>query len=122
MVNKNTRSADGLYHIKGKTYKVLTAKGSGARAQVWHGNAYQTNGGLTKDDLMQNARGRIVSLKKNRTAKAEQRLLKHGYGYEKGKFGYKRVPIGTRLRTKTKNNSKRKTSKRRSSHKRPHTV
>ena len=122
MVNKNTRGADGLYHVKGNTYKVLTAKGAGARAQVWHGTAYQTNGGLTKEDLIQNHRGRIVSRKKNRTAKAEQRLLKHGYGFEKGRFGYKRVPIGTRSHRRAKSHSRRKSSKRRSSRRRPHTI
>ena len=32
----------------------------GSRAQVWHGTAEKTSGGLTKDDLMM-SRGRIVS-------------------------------------------------------------
>ena len=122
MTNKKTRSADGLYHINGKSYKELTAKGSGARSKVWHGTAYQTTGGLTKDDFIQNHRGRIVSRKKNKTAKAEQRLLKHGYGYEKGKFGFKRVPVGTHRRSRPKSHSPRRSSKRRSSRRHPHTI
>ena len=122
MVNKHTRAADGLYHIRGQTYKVLTAKGAGGRAQVWHGTAYQTSGGLTKDDLLQNKRGRIVSRRKNKTAKAEQRLLKHGYGYEKGKFGYKRVSVGTGSRKRAKSLSRRKSSKRRTLGRRPHSI
>ena len=35
---------DGLYHIKGHTYKMLI----GSKAQVFHGTAYKTAGGLTK--------------------------------------------------------------------------
>ena len=122
MVNKHLKGSDGLYHINGKSFKELTAKGSGARSKVWHGTAYQTSGGLTKEDFIQNHRGRIVSKKKNKTAKAENRLLKHGYGYQKGKFGYVRVPVGTKRRSRTKSHSARKSSKRRSSRRRPHTI
>jgi hypothetical protein len=57
----------------------------GTRAQVWHGTAYKTSGGLCKADLMQNSAGRIVSKAKHATAKKEMRLLKHGYGTQKGK-------------------------------------
>jgi len=60
----------------------------GSRAEVWHGVAKKTSGGLTKSDLMKNKAGRIVSRKKHVTAKKEMRLLKHGYGTKKGKFGY----------------------------------
>jgi hypothetical protein len=38
----NSKSADGKYHIKGKTYEMLI----GSRAQVWHGTAFKTNGNL----------------------------------------------------------------------------
>jgi hypothetical protein len=37
---------------------------------------------------MQNHAGRIVSKAKHATAKKEMRLLKHGYGTQKGKFGF----------------------------------
>ena len=36
----------------------------GSRRQVWNGTAEQTAGGLKKEDLDRNKRGRIVSKKK----------------------------------------------------------
>jgi hypothetical protein len=39
----------------------------GSRAKVMHGGAEKTTGGLTKEDLMYNKVGRIVSKKKNQT-------------------------------------------------------
>ena len=78
------KSEDGFYHIKGKKYTFLR----GARRQVWAGTAYMTEGGLTRDKLHYNKRGRIVSKKKYNTAKKEKRLQKHGYFTKKGKFGY----------------------------------
>jgi hypothetical protein len=68
----------------------------GSRAEVYHGNARKTPGGLTKSDLMMNKHGRIVSRKKHNTAKKEMRLLKHGYGTKSGKFGF--VKVGSRKR------------------------
>jgi hypothetical protein len=59
----------------------------GSRAEVWHGNAKKTTGGLTKKDLIQNKWGEIVSRKKHMTAKKEKRLEKYGYFAKKGKFG-----------------------------------
>jgi len=85
---------DGKYHIKGKTYPELF----GSRVQVFRGNAYKTLGNLVKSDLLKNKHDRIVSKKKYFTAKKEKRLLKHGYGFEKGKFGYKKM--GTRKNRK----------------------
>jgi hypothetical protein len=41
----------------------------GSRAQVMHGSAEKTAGGLKKDDLMYNRAGRIVSKKKHTTMK-----------------------------------------------------
>jgi hypothetical protein len=69
----------------------------GSRRQVWNGTAKHTSGGLTKSDLMM-SHGRIVSKKKHFTAKKEMRLLKHGYGTKKGKFGY--VKVGTKKHRK----------------------
>ena len=60
----------------------------GSRAEVWHGNAKKTTGGLTKKDLIKNKHGEIVSKKKHFTAKKEKRLEKAGYFTTKGKFGY----------------------------------
>lgn len=63
----------------------------GGRAEVYHGNAKRTSGGLTKKDLIKNKHGRIVSKKKHMTAKKEKRLEKNGYYAKKGQFGYTRT-------------------------------
>ena len=84
MVHRVQRNKDdGMYHVHGKTFEML----EGSRAQVWHGTAYKTSGGLTKAHLMMNKHGRIVSSVKHRTAKKEKRLEKAGYFTKKGKFG-----------------------------------
>jgi hypothetical protein len=62
-------------------------KAIGSRAQVMHGTAHHTSGGLTKGDLKYNKYGRIVSRKKSQKAKKEKRLEKAGYKTRKGKFG-----------------------------------
>jgi len=41
----------------------------GSRAQVMHGTAHHTKGGLTKNNLKYNKAGRIVSRKKSATMK-----------------------------------------------------
>jgi len=41
----------------------------GTRRQVWNGKAEMTAGGLKKEDLIKNTRGRIVSVKKCQTMK-----------------------------------------------------
>ncbi len=41
----------------------------GSRRQVWNGKAEMTAGGLKKEDLIKNPRGRIVSVKKCQTMK-----------------------------------------------------
>lgn len=58
----------------------------GSRAEVMHGKAKMTRGGLKKNDLMYNKRKRIVSRKQHRRAKKENRLFKLGYRPVKGKF------------------------------------
>lgn len=63
-------------------------KAIGSRAQVMHGTAHHTTGGLTKKDLKYNKNGRIVSRKKSMKAKKEKRLEKAGYKTRKGKFGF----------------------------------
>lgn len=62
-------------------------RATGSRAQVWHGTAKHTSGGLTKKHLMMNKWGRIVSRKKHATAKKQKRLEKAGFFAKKGKFG-----------------------------------
>ena len=78
-----TKSSSGKYIVSGKSYEMLI----GTRAQVWHGTAFKTSGGLTKSHIMQNKNGRIVSRSKHSSAKRENRLVKAGYGTQKGKFG-----------------------------------
>jgi hypothetical protein len=51
----------------------------GSRAQVMHGTAHHTSGGLTKGDLKYNRSGRIVSRRKSSIAKRANRLA----GYPK---------------------------------------
>lgn len=82
-----TKKSDGKYHVNGKTFELL----HGSRAQVWHGAALKTSGGLKKSDLMKNKHGRIVSKKKHNTAKKEKRLEKAGYKPKKGVFGINHV-------------------------------
>jgi len=61
----------------------------GSKAQVFHGNATHTSGGLKKTDLVKNKHGRIVSKKKQAAGfKSIQYLIKAGYEPVKGKFGH----------------------------------
>jgi len=58
----------------------------GSRAQVWHGTAKHTSGGLEKKDLMLH-KGRIVSRKAHSAGKrALKHLLNAGYKAKKGTF------------------------------------
>jgi hypothetical protein len=58
----------------------------GTKAQVWHGTAKHTSGGLTKKDLMKH-KGKIVSKKKHTAGlKAIKKLRKMGYVAKKGTF------------------------------------
>lgn len=103
------RSSDGKYHLNGKKFDQLI----GSRAQVWHGTAYKTAGGLTKDKLMMNKHGRIVSRKKHSTAKKERRLEKAGYRTKKGEFGAVRVsPKKSRRKSSRRRKSRRKSRRR----------
>jgi len=86
-------------------------KTSGSRAEVWHGTAKKTTGGLTKSNLMMNKLGRIVSKKKHATAKREMRLLKHGYGTKKGKFGFVRVDKTSATKSKKRRYRKKGSKK-----------
>ena len=83
MTNKIMKAEDGKYHIKGKVYELL----EGSRTQVNNGTAYRTTGGLTKDDILMNKNGYLVSKKKHITATKEKRLVKYGFITRKGKFG-----------------------------------
>ena len=79
----------------------------GSRAEVFHGTAKKTSGGLEKKDLLQNKHGEIVSRKKHNTAKKEKRLEKHGYFTQKGKFGFVKKE-GKQNKRKTKKSRSRR--------------
>ena len=86
-MTRYTKNAKGQYVIHGKNYELL----EGSRAQVWHGTAYKTSGGLKKHELLMNKSKRIVSKSKHASASKEKRLIKAGYGTKKGKFGFVRL-------------------------------
>ena len=46
----------------------------GSRAQVIHGTAMKTPGGLTKKNLRRNKHGRIVSIRASKSAKKNKNL------------------------------------------------
>jgi hypothetical protein len=59
---------------------------TGSKAQVWHGTAKHTSGGLTRKDLMRH-KGKIVSRRKHAAGlKAIKKLRKMGYVAKKGTF------------------------------------
>ncbi len=61
-------------------------KAVGTRAEVMHGTARHTSGGLTKKDLKYNKHGRIVSVKMSNRAKKEKRLERAGFKAKSGVF------------------------------------
>ncbi len=70
-----------------KTRKAGKMPAVGTKAQVFHGTAKHTSGGLTRKDLVQNKHGRIVSRKKMALGKkALKHLVKAGYKAKKGTF------------------------------------
>ena len=101
-MTKYSRTSTGKYSVSGKTYEALI----GTRAQVWHGTAYKTTGGLTKGDLMKNKSGRIVSKAKHFTAKKEKRLVKAGFLTKKGHFGF--IKNGKSMRKSRRRKGSRK--------------
>jgi len=90
------KESDGFYHVGDKQFKKLV----GTRAEVMHGTAYKTSGGLTANHLSYSKSGRIVSANKQKSAKKEQRLKKYGYTAKKGKFGAVKINASRTRRTK----------------------
>ena len=59
----------------------------GSKAQVFHGTAKHTSGGLTQKDLMMNKHGRIVSRRQHASGKKSiKHLTNAGYIAKKGEF------------------------------------
>lgn len=79
-------------------------KAVGSKAEVWHGTARHTSGGLHKKDLMKH-HGRIISRKKHAAGKkAIKHLFAMGYKPKKGTFRLMsksmRKSMGSRRRTR----------------------
>ena len=68
----------------------------GSRAQVYHGTAMRTTGGLTKKDLTMSKSGEIVSKKKQALAKKKSNPLKKYIALAKKTKGgeFVRMPPG----------------------------
>ena len=65
----------------------MADKTVGSKAEVFHGTAKHTSGGLTKKDLMRTKVGRIVSRKKHAAGKkAIKHLFTLGFKPKKGAF------------------------------------
>jgi len=78
---KNRRQGEGELEGGAKMPAV------GSKAQVWHGTARHTSGGLHKSDLMKTKKGRIVSKKKHALGKKSlKNLKKAGFVAKKGTF------------------------------------
>ena len=90
----------------------MAIKTYGSRAEVFHGKAKKTSGGLTKKGLKKNKWGRIVSVRLSKLAKKQKRLVKAGYSAKKGKFGYvkkdSKVPKSKKNKTVKKGKGKGK--------------
>ena len=89
----------------------------GTRAQVWHGTADRTSGGLKKADLVMK-NGRIKSRRASRSAKKNQNLKKAGWTFKKGEFGAVKIEDKGVATKKKKTSGKKKGSKRRGSKRR----
>jgi hypothetical protein len=74
---------------------------TGSRAQVMHGTAKMTGGGLKKKDLKYNKHGKIVSKKLSAIAKREKRLEKAGWTTIEGQFGAMQIRGAGRGRKKS---------------------
>uniref|UniRef100_A0A6C0D7Z6 Uncharacterized protein n=1 Tax=viral metagenome TaxID=1070528 RepID=A0A6C0D7Z6_9ZZZZ len=90
--NNNNNMEGGRRNVTRKNRKENMEGGAkipavGSKAQVWHGTAKHTSGGLVKKDLMKTRKGRIVSKKKHAAGKkALKNLKKAGFVAKKGTF------------------------------------
>ena len=103
MVKRHDKGKDGKSDHVPHIYEKL----EGSRAQVWHGTAYKTAGGLKKGELKMH-NGRIVSKKKSELARTQKHLKGHLQPKGSGVFG---------TVTKKGKKGKRGTKKRRGSRK-----
>jgi len=80
----------------------------GTKAQVWHGTALKTPGGLKKSDLMKNKHSRIVSKKKHSAGK---KLMKKMMKSPKMRKIFKANQQNIKSRSKRSKRSKRRSRK-----------
>jgi len=77
-------------------------KATGSKAEVFHGTAKHTSGGLHKKDLMKH-KGRIISRKKHAAGKkAIKHLFSLGYKPSKGTFRLMRKSMSKKSRRHTR--------------------
>ena len=107
MVKRLDAAADGMYHVGGAKYDKLV----GSRAEVMHGKAMKTKGGLKKMHLMYKD-GRIKSRKASANAKKSGHLKKFLQPKGSRKFGPKtKKAMKVKKVKKTKKAKKSKKSK-----------
>lgn len=80
----------------------------GSRAEVMHGNADNTSGGLKKSDLKYNKNGRIVSKRKSEKMKKEKGRRLKAAGFTLSKKGQKFGPKKSQKNKSKKNKTARK--------------
>jgi hypothetical protein len=90
-----------------------TIKRIGSRSEVYHGNANRTSGGLTKNDLVKNKYGYIVSRKKSNMARQKKfnPLLANGLLVKKGsrEFGVEQMRRNSNNKKKSMKKRKNRT-------------
>jgi hypothetical protein len=91
--SRRLRNMRGRFLSKRKAHRMTLKKRAskaatvGTKAQVFHGTAKHTSGGLTRADLMKTKKGRIVSKRKHAAGKkAIRRLRAAGFKAKKGTF------------------------------------
>ena len=124
MTKRHHKAHDGKFHIHGHKYGRLI----GSRAEVMHGSAYKTSGGLKKHELKYNKHGKIVSRAKSSKGKTLlKRLTDKGFFTRKGKFGFVKKSdkahkrgLRTHKRRRTHRRRPRRRRRRRASRRRTH--
>ena len=86
----------------------------GSKAQVWHGTALKTAGGLQKSDLMMNKHDRIVSKKKHSAGKKlMKKMMKSPRMRKIFKANQQKIKSKSKKRSKSKSKKRSRRSKRR---------
>lgn len=89
----------------------------GSKAQVFHGTADRTSGGLKQKDLFKDKNGNIKSKRASKSAKKNQNLKKAGWTHQKGKFGAVRIEDVNKKKKSSVNKSNGGVSKKKGSKK-----